>query len=97
MGYPIIVDNPQDNFIGLKDRYREIYLLKNRTGVPNKVIPMNFFGEIGLWRPLPPAKEISDFLPYTYLPSKNKKKQEDVKETKDFGQKEPTTNFNFSF
>ena len=71
-GYPIIVETSK-GFMGLRDRYRGLCLIKNREGEPDKYIPMNFFGEIGLWEELPKAEEISDFSVYAHLI-----KQEDV-------------------
>lgn len=53
--------------MGLRDRYRGLCLIKNREGEPDKYIPMNFFGEIGLWEELPKAEEISDFSIYAHL------------------------------
>jgi len=78
-GYPIIIENdnpaPED-FIGLRDRYRAAQLLKNRFGEPDKIIPVNFFGEIGYWRELPKAKDITNWIPYTSL-TKIKQEKED--------------------
>lgn len=76
-GYPIIIENAQGNFIGLRDRYRNAILIKNRLGVSDRTIPLNFFGEIGLFRSLPKADVINDYMPYLYLDSN--KKDETIK------------------
>lgn len=66
-GYTIIVDPPENNFYGLRDRYRGLCLIKNRDGDPDRYIPMNFFGEISYWRQLPKAEEITDYSLYLSL------------------------------
>lgn len=58
-GYPIICDSSAD-FKGLRDRYRSLCLIKNRLGVSDRLIPVNFIGEIGYYRNLPKPEEISD-------------------------------------
>lgn len=53
-GYPIIVENNQPNaFIGLRDRYRSAILIKNRFGESDRLVALNFFGEIGYFKELP--------------------------------------------
>ena len=42
-----IINEDESNFHGLRDRYRALFIIKNREGEPNKKIPVNFFGEIG--------------------------------------------------
>ena len=68
-GYPIIVENPQNNFIGMRDRYRNLLVIKNRLGASDKAIPVNFFGEIGYFQALPKADTIQDYTPYLHLES----------------------------
>ena len=58
-GYPIIAD-PASEFKGLRDRYRSLCLIKNRLGVSDRLIPVNFFGEIGYYKSLPKAETITD-------------------------------------
>lgn len=69
LGYPIICEDTgqQNSFLGLRDRYRSLCLIKNRYGVCDKQIPSNFFGELGIFKQLPPAKTISDFKPFLSL------------------------------
>lgn len=86
-GYPIINDTCSD-FKGLRDRYRAICLIKNRMGVSDRVIPVNFIGEIGYYRNLPKPEEISDWKPYLSLKTNNSV-TEDVPENKS---QESTTN-----
>ena len=45
--FPIIVDDRNSQFEGLRDRYRSLQLIKNRQGKSEKAIAVNFFGEIG--------------------------------------------------
>jgi hypothetical protein len=52
-------------------------LIKNRDGDPDRYIPMNFFGEIGYWRQLPKAEDITDYSLYLNLES-NTKNVDDV-------------------
>lgn len=89
-GYPIINDAGSD-FKGLRDRYRAICLIKNRMGVSDRVIPVNFMGEIGYYRNLPKPEEISDWKPYLSLETKDSE-TEDVPENKS---QEPINSFNF--
>ena len=91
-GYPIINDACSD-FKGLRDRYRAICLIKNRMGVSDRVIPVNFMGEIGYYRNLPKPEEISDWKPYLSLETKDSE-TEDVPENKS---QEPINSFNFKF
>lgn len=51
----------------LLDRIRIICLIKNRFGVADKSIGVNFFGEIGLWRELPLPQDINDYEKYVRL------------------------------
>lgn len=69
LGYPIIVDESPltGNFKGLRDRYKALNIIKNRQGISDRVIPVNFFGELGIFKEFPPAKTISDFSVYTSL------------------------------
>ncbi len=65
--YPIIIDDPNSSWDGLRDRYRSLQLIKNRQGQSEKAIPVNFFGEIGYWNQFPKADTISDFTKYLSL------------------------------
>lgn len=65
--FPIIVDDKNDPFEGLRDRYRSLQLIKNRQGQSEKAIAMNFFGEIGYWVQFPKADTIKNFNKYTSL------------------------------
>jgi hypothetical protein len=89
-GYPIIND-PTSDFKGLRDRYRSLCLIKNRLGASDKLIPVNFLGEIGYYRNLPKAEEVTDWTPYLSLTKDLV--DEDVPENKS---QEPI-NFNFKF
>ena len=85
-GFPIIIENdnpaPED-FLGLRDTYRAVQLLKNRFGESDKIIPVSFYGEIGYWKQLPKAAEIKDFKPYTSLRQIKQQEKEDAVPTKD--------------
>ena len=93
--YPIIIeDNGQqggNSFIGLRDRYRALCLIKNRHGVNDKMIPCNFFGELGIFKELPNGKTISDYTPFLSLT------QSQTTEVKDEVQKEPKKEIMYSF
>lgn len=81
-----IINEDDTNFHGLRDRYRALFIIKNREGEPNKKIPVNFFGEIGYWKTLPKAEEITDYMPYLYLKenfNKEEVKDEAVKPKKE--------------
>ena len=67
----------------LKDRFRAVLVLKNRFGLSNKSIGLNFFGEIGYWRELPKAEEVGDTTKYLHL-------HEDQPKELDTTQKEDT-------
>lgn len=78
-GYPIIADGP-NGFQGLRGRFRSLQLIKNRQGESEKAIPVNFFGEVGIFRELPKAEEITDYTPYLHLTKEDKIEDEVVKE-----------------
>lgn len=85
-GYPIIVENNQQgSFIGLRDRYRSAILIKNRLGVSDRLVPLNFFGEIGYFIELPKADSVTNWKDYCYLKDneRNKHKQERDETIKD--------------
>jgi len=48
----------------MKDRMRLCQILKNRFGLADKSIGVNFFGEINYWRDLPLPQEITDYEQY---------------------------------
>jgi len=55
---------------GFRDSFRSIIILKNRYGECDQIIPINFFGSIGLFKELDePEKyqDIIDYSPYLYL------------------------------
>lgn len=66
--YPIILENQREGeFNGLRDFYRSATLIKNRNGVSNRRVAVNFFGEIGLFKELPKAEMIKDYSEYITL------------------------------
>lgn len=69
--YPIIIEDDKQQgsggFIGLRDRYRGLCLIKNRHGVNDKMIPSNFFGELGIFKELPNGKTVNDYSPFLSL------------------------------
>lgn len=65
--YTIIVEDEHATFKGLRGRYRSLQLIKNRQGESEKAIPVNFFGELNIFRPMPKAEEIKDYSPYLSL------------------------------
>lgn len=76
-GYPIIVENNQQgSFIGLRDRYRSAILIKNRLGVSDRLVPLNFFGEIGYFIELPKADSVTNWKDYCYLKDNERNKYE---------------------
>ena len=82
--YPIIVESAgEGQFNGLRDRYRAACLIKNRQGESDKIIPLNFFGELGIFRELPKPEEITDYMQYKSLDGyKNVKKEDSSTESK---------------
>ena len=50
----------------LRDAYRAAIVLKNRYGEVDKILPMNFFGKVGLFRQLPKPEDIPDNKYYLY-------------------------------
>ena len=92
-GYPIICDSSAD-FKGLRDRYRSLVIVKSRLGVSDRLIPVNFFGEIGYFKQFGDKPEnITDWKPYLSLETKDSE-IEDVPENKS---QEPINSFNFKF
>ena len=66
--YPIIVEGASEGqFGGLRDRYRAACLLKNRQGESDKLISLNFFGELGIFRELPKVEQITDYTQFLTL------------------------------
>lgn len=51
----------------LKKRFRLCMVLKNRYGIADINIGLNFFGEIGKFNELPKPEEITDYTPYLEL------------------------------
>lgn len=75
LNYPIIAE--ETTFKGLRDRYRSLCLIKNRQGISERLIPVNFFGEVGKFQELPPVEKITDFSLYTKLKQSNDIQQKD--------------------
>lgn len=65
--YPIIREDDGSGFIGLRDRIRFLQIIKNRNGESDRSIPTAFYGEIGYFRELPKANEITDYKSYMSL------------------------------
>lgn len=85
-GYPIIVENNQTGaFIGLRDRYRNAILIKNRLGKSDRLVPLNFFGELGYFVELPKADSVTNWKDYCYLKDnqRNEHKQKEDLAVKD--------------
>ena len=81
-GFKIIIENATNAFIGLRDRYRSLVIIKNRYGQSDKIISTNFFGEISYIREIEcKGEDIIDYTPYLSL--KNQKEQEKVKDTEE--------------
>jgi hypothetical protein len=88
-GYRILGDN------GLNRYHRSIIISKQRYGIADQVININFFGSVGWWRALPPPEEIVDYTQfqseYNNIPCKSRKEkqQEDTTASKqaDLGKK----------
>ena len=96
-GYPIITED-QNGFIGLRDRYRALCLIKNREGVSDRIIPVSFYGELGLFREIPKADEIQMFEDYIYLEGDTPDKSESTTEPVETSeQKTSNTEFEFNF
>ena len=75
--FPIIVEN-DPNFSGMRDRYRSLQLIKNRHGLSERAIPVNFFGEINLFRELPKGDTITDYSPYLSLSGTAEQQKDEV-------------------
>ena len=58
-GYPIICEG-DPSFKGLRDRYRSLVIVKSRLGVSDRLVPVNFFGEIGYFTQLPKPDTVTD-------------------------------------
>ena len=93
-GYPVIVEDTgqQNPFLGLRDRIRVLCLIKNRQGISDRVIPVNFFGELGIFKELPNGKTITDYTPFMSLNQLN-----NVIDKKDEAQQEPKKELIFTF
>lgn len=77
-GFPIIISEAGENeFKGLRDRYRGLCLIKNRSGDTEKYISTSFYGELGYFKELPKAEEISDFSQYLSLIDRDKADQKE--------------------
>jgi len=57
-GYRIIGDNALGRY------HRSIIISKQRYGVADQVININFFGSVGWWMELPPPEQITDYTLY---------------------------------
>lgn len=93
-GYKLLGDD------GIGRYHRSIIISKQRYGVADQVININFFGSVGWWAELPPADQIKDLTKFKTehgnIPCKMCEEQEDESSVdKDTGEiKEPLT---FSF
>lgn len=77
-GYKILGD------YGLGRYHRSIIISKQRYGVADQVININFFGSVGWWKCLPDPEEISDYAKFrTEVGNIPCKKRTEIKETKD--------------
>ena len=96
-GYPVIIEDTgqQNPFLGLRVRIRVLCLLKNRQGISDRVIPVNFFGELGIFRQLPSSKQITDWRPYLNLNNLNI--SQNTNKIEDSVQKEPQKELNYHF
>lgn len=95
-GYEIINPDPSSEFKGLRDRCRGIQLIKNRHGASDKSIPVNFFGELGLFRALPEPDKITDYKQYIHLNGLKDSIVED-KDIEDKLDKKESNELNYSF
>jgi len=50
----------------LRDAFRSVIILKNRYGEVDKVIPLNFFGKVGIFKQIPKAEDIAPSQYYLY-------------------------------
>lgn len=51
----------------LESKFRLLQVIKNRYGLSDRSIGLNFFGEISLFREMPKPEEINDYGPYLSL------------------------------
>lgn len=65
----------------LKDRIRCIQILKQRYGQSDVNKCVNFFGEVGYFRELPPANEIEDYEDFLHLTDDKPKLKKPEKES----------------
>lgn len=96
LGYPIINEGPNGSFSGMRDRYRAAILLKNRFGSASKVVSLNFFGEIGLFKELPKSSEIRNYREYLTLKKAPEEENENENETQEEN-KNPLESMYFKF
>jgi len=93
-GVPIIIENAKENeFKGLRDRYRAACLIKNRLGASDRIVKLNFFGEIGLFRELGDIDENTDFSQFVNLKIQKDSDLKDVSVRKETEQKNLTFKF----
>lgn len=92
-GYRILGD-------GMGQILRSCIITKNRYGIANQVICLNFYGSVGWWTETPPPDQITDYSKYQTefgnIPCKNRKIEEtkDVSVSKQTDSKQPII-FNF--
>lgn len=56
------------NMEQLRDKFRAIFCLKNRFGIPDQAVATSFFGNVGFFKEIPKPEEIgSNYLPYLRL------------------------------
>lgn len=74
-GYRLLGDD------GLGRYHRSIIISKQRYGVADQVININFFGSVGWWKALPPPDEIKDYskfrTEYGNIPCKIRNQKDD--------------------
>ena len=91
-GYRILGEN------GLGRYHRSIIISKQRYGVADQVININFFGSVGWWKELPKPDEITDYTQfhteYNNIPCKIRQKIKDDSTPKRVDEKKTIT---FSF
>ena len=75
-GYRLLGDD------GIGRYHRSIIISKQRYGIADQVINMNFFGSVGWWKELDPPDQIKDYSQYksesTGIPCKLRKKEDEV-------------------
>ena len=92
-GYKLLGDD------GIGRYHRSIIISKQRYGIADQVININFFGSVGWWKEMPPADQITDYsrlkTEYGNIPCKIKQENEDSSVDTETGEVKQQITFSF--